>query len=135
MAELTLNGITVEDTFAEAFDVAGTAIIVTNDTAKWAMIAAVTMTGFATSVIGCGAEAGIDAELSPEETPDGRPGVRILLFGFEPNGLRSNSSSASASASSPARARPATRASRVRRRSSSAAPSATSATASRWPSA
>lgn len=88
MADLTLNGIRVVDTFAEAFDVAGTAIIVTNDTAKWAMIAAVTMTGFATSVIGCGAEAGIDAELTPEETPDGRPGVRILLFGFEPNGLK-----------------------------------------------
>ena len=88
MPDLTLNGITVEDTFAEAFDVAGTAIIVTNDTRKWAMIAATVMTGFATSVIGCGAEAGIDAELSPEETPDGRPGVRILLFGFEPNGLK-----------------------------------------------
>ena len=88
MAELTLNGIRVEDTFAEAFDVAGTAIVVTNDTPKWAMIAATTMTGFATSVIGCGAEAGIDCELAPEETPDGRPGVRILLFGFEPNGLK-----------------------------------------------
>ena len=88
MSDLTLNGIHVEDTFAEAFDVAGTAIVVTNDTAKWAMIAATTMTGFATSVIGCGAEAGIDAELSPDETPDGRPGVRILLFGFEPNGLK-----------------------------------------------
>lgn len=88
MADLTLNGIKVEDTFAEAFDVAATAIVVTNDTARWAMIAATVMTGFATSVIGCGAEAGIDAELSPEETPDGRPGVRILLFGFEPNGLK-----------------------------------------------
>ncbi|MGH1572515.1 formylmethanofuran--tetrahydromethanopterin N-formyltransferase [Methylobacterium sp. P31] len=88
MSDLSLNGIRVIDTFAEAFDVAGTAIVVTNDTAKWAMIAATTMTGFATSVIGCGAEAGIDAELSPEETPDGRPGVRILLFGFEPNGLK-----------------------------------------------
>ena len=32
------------------------------------------MTGFATSVIGCGCEAGIDRELAPEETPDGRPG-------------------------------------------------------------
>jgi len=88
MSELSLNGIPIVDTFAEAFDVAGTAIVVTNDTAKWAMIAATTMTGFATSVIGCGAEAGIDAVLSPEETPDGRPGVRILLFGFEPNGLK-----------------------------------------------
>ncbi len=88
MSDLTLNGIRVIDTFAEAFDVAGTAIVVTNDTPKWAMIAATTMTGFATSVIGCGAEAGIDAILSPDQTPDGRPGVRILLFGFEPNGLK-----------------------------------------------
>ncbi len=38
------------------------------------------MTGFATSVIGCGAEAGIESELTPEETPDGRPGVSVLLF-------------------------------------------------------
>ena len=38
------------------------------------------MTGFATSVIACGCEAGIDRELSPDETPDGRPGVRVLLF-------------------------------------------------------
>ena len=38
------------------------------------------MTGFATSVIGCGCEAAIDCEVPPEETPDGRPGVRALLF-------------------------------------------------------
>jgi formylmethanofuran--tetrahydromethanopterin N-formyltransferase len=38
------------------------------------------MTGFATSVIGCGVEAGIEGELSPEETPDGRPGVAVLMF-------------------------------------------------------
>lgn len=73
MADLTLNGIPVIDTFAEAFDVAGTAIIITNDTAKWAMIAATVMTGFATSVIGCGAEAGIDCELSPRRPRTGAP--------------------------------------------------------------
>jgi formylmethanofuran--tetrahydromethanopterin N-formyltransferase len=38
------------------------------------------MTGFATSVIACGCEAGIDRELRSDETPDGRPGVRVLLF-------------------------------------------------------
>jgi formylmethanofuran--tetrahydromethanopterin N-formyltransferase len=38
------------------------------------------MTGFATSVIGCGCEAGIDRLVKPGETPDGRPGVRVLLF-------------------------------------------------------
>ncbi len=50
------------------------------DNAQWARQAAVTLTGFATSVIGCGCEAGIDGELDPRETPDGRPGVRVLLF-------------------------------------------------------
>ena len=58
----------------------GTALVITADSAKWALQAATTMTGFATSVIACGCEAGIDRELSPEETPDGRPGVRVLLF-------------------------------------------------------
>ena len=57
-----------------------TAITITADSAKWAVQAAVTMTGFATSVIACGCEAGIDRVLRPDETPDGRPGVRVLLF-------------------------------------------------------
>ena len=45
------------------------------------------MTGFATSVIGCKVEAGIEAELAPEDTPDGRPGCSVLLFGFDADGL------------------------------------------------
>jgi formylmethanofuran--tetrahydromethanopterin N-formyltransferase len=80
MRALTRNGVRIDDTFAEAFPMRATAIIVTADSAQWAKQAAVTMTGFATSVIGCGCEAGIDRELKPAETPDGRPGVRVLLF-------------------------------------------------------
>ena len=41
------------------------------------------MTGFATSVIGCKCEAGIERYLTPEETPDRRPGVSILLFAMD----------------------------------------------------
>ncbi|SFJ98755.1 formylmethanofuran--tetrahydromethanopterin N-formyltransferase [Methylocapsa palsarum] len=74
------NGVRIDDSFAEAFPMQGTAIIITAPNAKWALQAAVTMTGFATSVIGCGAEAGIDRELPGEKTPDGRPGVRVLIF-------------------------------------------------------
>ncbi|MET7242603.1 formylmethanofuran--tetrahydromethanopterin N-formyltransferase [Methylobacterium sp. EM32] len=88
MPDLILHGIRVEDTFAEAFDMAATALVLTAETPAWAMIAATTMTGFATSVIGCGAEAGIDAVLAPDDTPDGRPGVRVLLFGFDAGGLK-----------------------------------------------
>ena len=82
-----INGITVDDTFAEAFGMSGTGMVITADTMKWARIAAVTATGFGTSVIGCGAECGIDREMSPDETPDGRPGVRVLMFGFSPEAL------------------------------------------------
>ncbi len=80
MSGLTTGGVAIDDTFAEAFDMRGTALVITADSAKWARQAATTMTGFATSVIACGCEAGVDRELSPDETPDGRPGVRVLLF-------------------------------------------------------
>jgi formylmethanofuran--tetrahydromethanopterin N-formyltransferase len=82
---MKINGIAIDDTFAEAFGMAGTGVIITADTMKWARIAATTMAGFGTSVIGAGAEVGIDRELKPEETPDGRPGLRVLLFGFSPD--------------------------------------------------
>jgi len=86
-AAKTVNGIVIDDTFAEAFGMSGTGIIITADSMKWARIAATVATGFGTSVIGCGAECGIDRELKPEDTPDGRPGVRILMFGFSPDAL------------------------------------------------
>jgi formylmethanofuran--tetrahydromethanopterin N-formyltransferase len=84
---MKVNGIAIDDTFAEAFGMSATGVIVTADTPRWARQAAITMSGFGTSVIGCGAEVGIDRELKPEETPDGRPGVRVLLFGFSPEAL------------------------------------------------
>ena len=80
MPELTVNGIAIDDTFAEAFDMRATAIVITAATERWAAQAAETMTGFATSVIGCGCEAAAESVQSPQQTPDGRPGVRVLLF-------------------------------------------------------
>ncbi len=77
---MLLNSIQIDDTFAEAFNMRGTRIIITAQNLKWAYHAANAMTGFATSVIGCGVEAGIERELTTEETPDGRPGVSILMF-------------------------------------------------------
>ena len=57
-----------------------TRIIITALNLKWAYHAANAMTGFATSVIGCGVEAGIERELSVDETPDGRSGLSVLMF-------------------------------------------------------
>ena len=75
---LNLNGVEIEDTFAEAFKMWGTRVIITAKNRKWALEAATKMTGFATSVIGCKCEAGIEGELT--DTPDGRPGYSVLLF-------------------------------------------------------
>jgi len=88
MSTLKLKGVEVVDTFAEAFPMAGTRIIITAPTLEWALIAARTMTGFATSVIACGAEAGIERELKPAETLDGRPGVSVLVFAMETEKLQ-----------------------------------------------
>ena len=79
-AAVILNGVAIDDTFAEAFGMRATRLLITALNLKWAYHAARAATGFATSVIGCGCEAGIERELSVEETPDGRPGLSVLLF-------------------------------------------------------
>ena len=88
MRTLTVKGVRIDDTFAEAFGMRATALLITADTPRWARQAARTMTGFATSVIGCGCEAGVDYELSAKRTPDGRPGVRVLLFAISTSELQ-----------------------------------------------
>jgi formylmethanofuran--tetrahydromethanopterin N-formyltransferase len=77
----------VVDTFAEAFPMWAARIVITAETPGWADTAARSLTGFATSVIGCKCEAGIDRELDPSETPDGRPGASVLLFAPDRDGL------------------------------------------------
>ncbi len=85
---LSINGVPLEDTFAEAFPMTAARLIVTAVTADWARIAAQEATGYAASVIGCDAEAGIERELSADETPDGRHGVSLLLFAFNRDALQ-----------------------------------------------
>ncbi len=84
---MIINGVTIDKTFAEAFPMKATRAIITAQNEKWAMISAQAMTGFATSVIACGCEAGIERTLSPEETPDGRPGVSIMIYAMGGKGL------------------------------------------------
>jgi len=77
---MEMNGVRIEDTYAEAFDMRATRMVITGPSPTWANHAAQAVTGFATSVIGCGVEAGIESQLAPEDTPDGRHGVSVLLF-------------------------------------------------------
>jgi formylmethanofuran--tetrahydromethanopterin N-formyltransferase len=85
---LTIADIPIEDTFAEAFPMTAARLIVTAETVGWAETAGRMTTGYAASVIGCDAEAGIERSLSPDETPDGRPGVSLLLFAFSRDALQ-----------------------------------------------
>ncbi len=77
---MNLRGVLIEDTFAEAFTMRAARILITGATPRWVTAAALKLTGFATSVIGCKCEAGIERELGPTETPDGRPGVSVLFM-------------------------------------------------------
>jgi len=82
-----VNGVLIEDTFAEAFPMRAARVVVTAVDARWAREAALKFTGFATSVIACKCEAAIERELSPSETPDGRPGISTLIFAMDTESL------------------------------------------------
>jgi formylmethanofuran--tetrahydromethanopterin N-formyltransferase len=82
-----LRGVRIEDTFAEAFGMRAARLVVTARSRRWAREAAANLTGFATSVIACKCEAGVERELGEDETPDARPGVSVLLFAFDADGL------------------------------------------------
>ncbi len=87
MNHSTVRGVAIADTFAEAFPMTAARAIVTADSPAWAEVAGRTMSGYATSVIACDAEASIERTLAPDETPDGRPGVAVLLFAFSRDAL------------------------------------------------
>jgi formylmethanofuran--tetrahydromethanopterin N-formyltransferase len=84
---MKLHGAEIVDTFAEAFPMWGARVVITAATPEWALEAGRSLTGFATSVIGCKCEAGIERELAADETPDGRPGVSALLFAMDRDGV------------------------------------------------
>lgn len=77
---LQINGVRIEATFAEAFDMKATRIIITAMDEIWAEHAASAMSGFGTSVIDCKLEIDVERRLFPHETPDGRPGISLLAF-------------------------------------------------------
>jgi formylmethanofuran--tetrahydromethanopterin N-formyltransferase len=82
-AGYTLGKAQIADTFAEAFPMRFARLIITAATDAWALEAARSMTGFATSVIGCKCEAAIERTVAAEEAPDGRPGIAVLLFAMD----------------------------------------------------
>ena len=70
MPRLEVNGVSIDDTFAEAFGLRATAIVITAPNRKWAR------------------QAAIDVELPPSATPDGRPGCRVMIFAVSTDELQ-----------------------------------------------
>ena len=77
---MKLGKVEVEETFSELFPMWVSRVLITADEEKWALIAAQEATGFATSIIGSPAEAGIEGPVGPDKTPDGRPGYLIQIY-------------------------------------------------------
>lgn len=77
----------VEETFAEAFGMSYVRLIVTAADDHWLDAAVREVTGYSSSVIACDAETAVERRLGRTETPDGRPGVAILVFGFSGDAL------------------------------------------------
>jgi formylmethanofuran--tetrahydromethanopterin N-formyltransferase len=84
---MQLGPTTILDTFAEAFRMRYARLIVTADDGHWLEAALRSVSGYGTSVIACDAEVGVEERLSPEHTPDDRPGASVLFFGFSTGAL------------------------------------------------
>ena len=82
-----INGLNVADTFAEAFPITATRLVITAENEHWAKTAATVFCGNATSVIACDIESAVEHTLTDAETPDGRPGTSVLAFAFNREGL------------------------------------------------
>lgn len=80
MATLSYGSVEVEDTFAEMFEMWVSRVLITAENEKWVQVAAEVATGFASSIIGSPAEAGVECLLKPSETPDGRIGAIIQIY-------------------------------------------------------
>jgi len=77
---LRLNDVEIEDTYAELFNMWTGRVLITAENEKWAQTAAEVATGFASSIIGSPAEAGVEGDANPDETPDGRAGKIIQIY-------------------------------------------------------
>lgn len=86
-AVLHLGSTEIIDTFAEAFRLRFARLVVTAHDTSWLDAAIQSFCGYATSVIGCDAEVGVERFIAPDESPDGRPGASILAFGFTTDSL------------------------------------------------
>jgi len=84
---VNLDSTVIEDTFAEAFPMRYTRLLVTAGDSRWLEAGLAEFTGFSSSVIACDAEIGVESIGGSLQTPDGRTGASVLVFGFSHDAL------------------------------------------------
>jgi len=84
---VNLGATAIDDTFAEAFGMSYTRLLITAHDRHWLSAAIHELTGYSSSVIACDVEAGLERWLLADETPDGREGAAVLIFGFSADAL------------------------------------------------
>ncbi len=84
---MEIAGTVIADTFAEAFGMRYVRLIVTAHDEHWLDAAQRAVAGYGTSIIACDAEIGVERPLAADATPDGRPGMALLAFGFSADAL------------------------------------------------
>ena len=85
---MQIENTVIEDTFAEAFGMTFTRLVVTAIDDYWVDVAVQEASGYGSSVIACDAETACERQLTTKETPDGRHGRAILLFAFSSDALK-----------------------------------------------
>jgi formylmethanofuran--tetrahydromethanopterin N-formyltransferase len=86
-AAVRLGDTEIIDTFAEAFGMRFTRLIITAHDAHWLDAAVRELTGYSASVIACDAECGLEQWIAPHVSPDGRLGAAVMVFGFSTDAL------------------------------------------------
>lgn len=75
-----INSTLIEDAWGEAFNMWAVRLLITADNQQWLDAAVRQCTGYGTSIIGCDCETGLESLMTPDQTPDARPGAAVLLF-------------------------------------------------------
>jgi formylmethanofuran--tetrahydromethanopterin N-formyltransferase len=84
---MMLGSTAIDDTFAEAFAMTYCRLLITAADEYWLSAAVREVTGYSSSVIACDVEAGLENLLPADQTPDGRIGAGVLMFGFSAKAL------------------------------------------------
>lgn len=86
-SDISIGPSQIAETFAEAFRMRYTRLIVTAVDEYWLNAATRELCGYGSSVISCDAEIAVERMLPAGESPDGRPASAILAFGFSADAL------------------------------------------------